>query len=93
MLNEQMQNSNFIVFNFGERGDDVVGNEVGTPRFGRKGESFLCEGHDGGFGEAAGSEKGICSRKVVFEWNGPDGVEDGWTKGDGEYHEKKYLEE
>ena len=41
MLDKQVQQPNFVVFDLGDLAHDCVGNEVATPRLGRQGEGFL----------------------------------------------------
>lgn len=41
MLDEQVQEPDFVVFYLWQRGHDVVGYEVGAPGFGREREGLL----------------------------------------------------
>jgi len=48
MLDKQIQQSYFVVFDLGKRGDDVVGYEVAAPGLGGEGEGFLAPGQGAG---------------------------------------------
>lgn len=52
MLDEQIQESNFIVFDFGDRRNDMISDEVGATGFGGERNGLLGPGHDCGFGVA-----------------------------------------
>lgn len=45
VLHEEVEHADFVVADFGEFGDDVVGDEVGPARAGGEGELFLEPGH------------------------------------------------
>ena len=45
VLHEEVEHADFVVADFGEFGDDVVGDEVGAARAGGEGELFLEPGH------------------------------------------------
>ncbi|QSZ37765.1 hypothetical protein DSL72_008864 [Monilinia vaccinii-corymbosi] len=92
MLDEQIQKSNFIVFDFGDGGDDVVGDEVRAPGSRREGDGFLGPRHDGGFGMARWGERGGKGTwEEEFEWKGPEGVEQWWEEGDEEDQDEDYV--
>lgn len=62
VLHEQVEHADFVVAEFGELGEDFVGDEVGAAGAGREGECFLEPGHffflsvliDGGCGLVLG---------------------------------------
>jgi hypothetical protein len=45
VLNEEVQNADFVVFELRELAHDFIGDEVATTGFGGEGELFLGEGH------------------------------------------------
>lgn len=47
VLNEEVHDADFVVFELGELAGDFVGDEVAAARFGREGELFLEERHAG----------------------------------------------
>ena len=47
MLNKEVHDADFVVFQLGELAGDFVGDEVAAARFGGEGELFLDERHAG----------------------------------------------
>lgn len=50
MLDKEVDKAHFVALEFWETVDDMVGDEIATPRLGREGDCLLKPGHGGGCG-------------------------------------------